>query len=138
MSRPTRVYVDTTALLHNVRRVKQCAPGKPIIAMVKANAYGCGLSEVLPVLEGEVDALGVACLEEAVAIRQLGSQSDCILFQGVFHPEELPVAAERHFQCVIHHREQLDWIRTTPLSKKIKVWIRKKLKNGILIIIMII
>lgn len=124
MSRPTRVHIDATALLHNVRRVKQCAPNKQIIAMVKANAYGCGLSAVLPVLEGEVDAWGVACLEEALAIRRLGSRSDCILFQGVFHPEELPIAAENNLQCVIHHPDQLDWILKTPLSKKMKVWVK--------------
>lgn len=124
MSRPTRVHIDATALLHNLRRVKQCAPGKQIVAMVKANAYGCGLSEVLPVLEGQVDAFGVACIEEAVAIRQWGSVSECILFQGVFSREELPIMADNNLQCVIHHQEQLDWICSTKLSKKIKVWVK--------------
>ncbi len=124
MSRPSHVYIDTAALLHNVKRVKQCAPGKKIIAMVKANAYGCGLSSILPTLEGEVDAFGVACLEEAMMLRNFGSPNECILFQGVFSADELPIVAEEGFQCVIHQIRQLQWLLNTPLTKKIKVWIK--------------
>ena len=124
MARPTHVYIDSVALLHNVSRVKQCAPGKKIIAMVKANAYGCGLSAVLPVLEGHVDAFGVACLEEAMILRSLGSRSDCILFQGVFSADELHCVASHDFQCVVHQPQQLQWLLSTPLTKKIKVWIK--------------
>jgi alanine racemase len=124
MTRPTRVYIDAFALLHNIRHVRQQAPGKKLIAMIKANAYGCGLPSVLPVLEGNVDAFGVACLEEAITVRKLGSHSDCILFQGIFSAEELIAAAHYNFQCVIHHQQQLEWLLATPLPQKIKVWIK--------------
>ncbi len=124
MTRPTHVHIDDVALLHNVQRVKQCAPGKKIIAMVKANAYGCGISSVLPVLEGHVDAFGVACLEEAMTLRKLGSRSDCVLFQGVFAADELFSVSSFGFQCVVHHVSQLQWILSTPLTKKIKVWVK--------------
>ena len=124
MARPTRVYINTTALLHNVRCVRRWAPGKKIIAMVKANAYGCGLSSVLPVLDGHVDAFGVACIEEAMALRALGSRSECILFQGVFSAEELQLASTQNLQCVIHQHEQLKWMLSVPLKTKIKVWVK--------------
>lgn len=124
MARPTRVYIDTSALLHNVQCVRQHAQGRKIIAMVKANAYGCGLSTVLPALDGHVDAFGVACFEEAQALRALGSQSECILFQGVFSADELPLVAQYNLQCVVHQARQLQWILATPLHKKIKVWVK--------------
>ncbi|MCP0913596.1 MULTISPECIES: alanine racemase [Legionella] len=124
MTRPTRLYIDATALLHNIKRIRQCAPGKKIIAMVKANAYGCGLASVIPVLEGEVHAFGVASLEEAMTLRTLGSRSECILFQGIFSPDELSVVVEQGFQCVIHSSQQLNWILNTPLAAKIKVWVK--------------
>ncbi|MDA9272185.1 alanine racemase [bacterium] len=124
MSRPTYVSIDTDALLHNVARVKQCAPGKKIIAMIKANAYGCGLASVVPVLDGEVDAFGVACLEEAMAVRALGINRNCVLFQGVFSADELAYVARYSFQCVVHHEPQLQWILETPLDRKIKVWVK--------------
>ncbi len=124
MSRPTRIDIDASALLHNVKRVKECAPDKKIIAMVKANAYGCGLLSVLPVLDAHVDAFGVASVEEAMAIRMLGFNRDCVLFQGVFTPDELPTVARNNLQCVIHQRLQLQWILAKPLEKKIKVWVK--------------
>lgn len=124
MTRPTRVQIDENALLHNVNQVRHCAPNSKIIAMVKANAYGCGIPAVVPVLEGHVDAFGVACLEEAMAIRALGVRSDCVLFQGVFSADELRVAALQHFQCVIHQPHQLQWLLTTPLPSKIKLWVK--------------
>lgn len=91
--------------------------------MVKANAYGCDLSMVVPELDGHVDAFGVASLEEALVIRALGSRCPCVLL-GVFSPEELAIAARHDFECVIHQRQQLNWILTTPLSKKLKVWVK--------------
>ena len=124
VTRPTHIHIDATALLHNVAKIKQYAPGKKIIAMVKANAYGCGLSSVIHVLDGHVDAFGVACLEEAMAIRRLGSRSDCVLFQGVFSADELHQVAHQQLQCVVHQKRQLEWILNTPLSSKIKVWVK--------------
>jgi alanine racemase len=124
MSRPSHVHINPAALLHNVQCVKAAAPGRKIIAMVKANAYGCGLSTVVPVLNNVIDAFGVACLEEAMAVRRLGSNLPCILFQGAFTPDELEIVAQEQFECVVHHAAQLDWILRVPQKSKIKIWIK--------------
>ena len=124
MTRPSRIYIDATALLHNLNCVKQYAPRQKIIAMVKANAYGCGLSTVVSVLDGYVNAFGVACIEEAYELRQKGSRADCILFQGVFSADELSAAVALNLQCVVHQNRQLQWILDMPLASKIKVWIK--------------
>lgn len=124
MTRPSRISIDARALLHNLNCVKQYAPRQKIIAMVKANAYGCGLSTVVSVLDGHVNAFGVACIEEAYELRQNGGRADCILFQGVFSADELPLAAALNLQCVIHQNCQLQWILDTPLASKMKVWVK--------------
>lgn len=124
MARPTRIDINAQALQHNVQRVKQYAPDSNIIAMVKANAYGCGIPLVLAALEGHVDAYGVACLEEALVLRALGSQTPCVLFQGIFSIDELSVVASYGLECVVHHALQLQWILTAPLASKIKVWVK--------------
>ncbi|MBL7480051.1 alanine racemase [Legionella bononiensis] len=124
MSRPTRLVIESSALLHNVLQIRRFAPGKKIIAMVKANAYGCGVKAVVPVLEGQVDGFGVACLEEALVIKAMGSQTQCILFQGVFSPDELLVVAQNQFGCVLHHPHQLEWLINTPLPNPIKLWVK--------------
>lgn len=124
MSRPTRVEISTTALLHNLNHIKQRAPNKKVIAMVKANAYGCGIRAVLPVLEGRVDAFGVACLEEALAIRAIGLRTPCVLFEGVFSPDEINIALKNNCEIVIHQEHQLEWLLSAPLQSRIKVWVK--------------
>jgi alanine racemase len=124
VARPTCVQIDKEALLHNLAQVKHYAPGKKIIAMVKANAYGCGLKAVAPILSKEVSAFGVACLEEAIAIRNFGLTSECILFQGIFSADELPKVSQYRLQCVVHQSYQLKWLLANPLPNKIKVWVK--------------
>ncbi|TAL60129.1 MAG: alanine racemase [Legionella sp.] len=124
MSRPTKVLIEPSALLHNLERIKKYAPGKQVIAMVKANGYGCGVDKVVPHLDGRVAGFGVACLEEAMNIRALGCQTPCILFQGVFSPDELQIVSQHQWSCVIHQPQQLQWLINTPLSKPIKVWVK--------------
>jgi len=124
VTRPTRMYCDLDALLHNLNHVKQCAPHQKIMAMVKANAYGCGIEHIVPTLDGHVDLLGVASLEEAMAIRRLGVSTPCVLLQGVFSPEELFLAASAGFQCVIHTSQQLSWFLDSHLIETFRVWIK--------------
>ena len=124
MSRPTTLIIDSKALLHNLKQIKNYAPGKKIIAMLKANAYGCGVRQIAPVLDGKVDAFGVACLEEALAIHNLGVKTQCILFQGVFSPDEYKVVSQHQFACIIHQPHQLEWLLNTPLPNPIKIWVK--------------
>ncbi len=123
MTRPTRIEVNTSAIRHNIATVRACVPGKKIIAMVKADAYGCGVPAVVPVLSETVDAFGVACLEEARQVRKY-TQKPCILFQGVFTLDELLYLPQNNFEVVVHQKEQLQWILETKLDKPIRVWIK--------------
>ncbi len=105
-------------------QVKRFAPNKKIIAMVKANAYGCGVRQVAPTLEGHVDAFGVACIEEALLLRSIGIRTECLIFQGIFHPSELQIAVEQGFSLVLHQTEQLQWLLNTPLKSPLKLWVK--------------
>lgn len=124
MTRPTYVYFDEDALLNNLRVIKKHAPTQKIIAMVKANAYGCGINKVIPILSKEVYAFGVACIEEALAIRNIYVNAACILFQGIFSKDEMEVVYNHNFQIVIHQQRQLDWVLQSPNDFKIKVWVK--------------
>ncbi|MFI4962915.1 MAG: alanine racemase [Legionellales bacterium] len=124
MARPTKLVIEPSALLHNVKQIRHYAPGKKIIAMVKANAYGCGVHVVAPVLDGQVDGFGVACMEEALAIRAMGVHTPCVLFQGIFSADELPLVAKNQFSLVLHTHQQLRWIINSPLKAPIKIWVK--------------
>ncbi len=124
MTRPSFLAIDTDALKHNVTRIKQYAPKQRIIAMVKANAYGCGLHRVAPILEPLVDSFGVACLEEAAALRQICPEKECVLLQGIFTQDELSRVIDLNATSVIHNPQQLSWFTTVPQPSKLRVWVK--------------
>ncbi|NYF12937.1 alanine racemase [Pseudoclavibacter sp. JAI123] len=67
-----RIDVDLDAIRANVRAVAELT-GTPLLAVVKANAYGHGASDVArAALEGGAERLGVVDLAEAFALRAAG------------------------------------------------------------------
>ncbi|MDR3425276.1 MAG: alanine racemase [Alphaproteobacteria bacterium] len=129
MTRQTLCTLSTANLLHNLAVIKTRAPRARIMAMVKANAYGHGLRSVAQRLEGHVDALGVASIDEATALRQAGVNTPITLIEGVFAPEELALAATQGFAVVFHSAHQLRWLEATHLPGKITAWL--KLDTGL-------
>ncbi|MGE8560950.1 MAG: alanine racemase [Acinetobacter sp.] len=128
--RQATVYIDREALQYNLNRVKQLAPTAQIVSMVKANAYGHGVKDCLAALSS-TDAFGVACLEEALEIRELGYQQPITLIEGIFSEDEMQVVVENNIECVVHQQQQLDWLRAHKnayIGKSLKVWV--KLNSG--------
>ncbi|NOT89637.1 MAG: alanine racemase [Lysobacter sp.] len=85
--RPTRIHVDLDALSHNLRALRAHA-GVPVMGIVKANAYGHGLVPVALHLQAQgVEHLGVAFLEEGIALRQAGVDVPILVMGGIFGPQ---------------------------------------------------
>ncbi len=85
--RPTRIVVDLDALTHNLRSIRAHA-GVPVMGIVKANAYGHGLVPVALHLQAQgIEQLGVAFLEEGVALRQAGITIPILVLGGIFGPQ---------------------------------------------------
>jgi alanine racemase len=82
--------IDADALAHNVRAISRLAGGRPIIAVVKNNAYGLGLSVAGPLLDAmlEVRALAVVRPDEALTLRRARTRKP-ILLMGPASEEEL-------------------------------------------------
>lgn len=72
--RPAWVEIDLSAIAHNVRWLKSLTqPQTRFMAVVKADGYGHGATEVSnAALRAGADRLGVATIEEAVALREAG------------------------------------------------------------------
>ncbi|MDO4579607.1 MAG: alanine racemase [Acinetobacter sp.] len=128
--RQATVYIDRAALQYNLNRVRQLAPTAKIVSMVKANAYGHGVKDCLAALQ-DSDAFGVACLQEALEIRELGFQQPITLIEGVFTKDEMPIVIEQNIEIVVHQPEQVTWLiahKDAYISKNLKVWV--KLNSG--------
>ena len=85
--RPTRVLVDLDAITHNLGAIR-ARVGVPVMGIVKANAYGHGLVPVARHLQAQgVDQLGVAFLEEGIALREAGITLPILVLGGIFGPQ---------------------------------------------------
>ena len=82
--RPTVVRVDLDALRHNVAMARTLACGARLMATVKANAYGHGLVRTSrELLSFGADELGVAFLEEGIALRRAGITAPVLVLGGI-------------------------------------------------------
>jgi alanine racemase len=83
-SRPTRVVVDLDALSSNLCNIRAHV-GVPVMGIVKANAYGHGLVPVALHLQAQgIEQLGVAFVEEGIALREAGVTVPILVLGGIF------------------------------------------------------
>jgi alanine racemase len=72
MTHLSAIEIDVAAIRHNLDALRRVVPPRArVVAVVKGNAYGHGLGEVVQALEGRVDAYQVDDLDELRAIRRL-------------------------------------------------------------------
>ena len=123
MSPLIRAVIDSHALRHNLSVIRSRANGARIIAVVKANAYGHGLAGTALAL-GEADALAVARLEEALALRAAGIGARIVLLEGVFSPAELDEAMYERLDLVVHDVTQIELLERSPEAARLPLWLK--------------
>lgn len=127
MGRAAHATLSTEHLIHNWQVLRKAAPSSRIWAMVKANAYGHGIRSVSQRLAPHLrphDALGVASVDEALILRQAGVQSNIVLIEGVFEPQELAIASAQNFTVVFHCQRQIEWLKQSTLEGPIEAWVK--------------
>ena len=77
----TWAEVDFDKLAHNYHALRGLAPaGTKYLGLVKADAYGHGAVPVAKKLEElGADYLGVACLDEAIEVREAGVKTPILI-----------------------------------------------------------
>ena len=116
--------IDLDALRHNYHRAKALAPDCPVLAVLKANAYGHGMLAVAAALADEVEAFAVARLEEALTLRQAGFKQRILLLEGWFEANELSAISRQGIESVLHCEEQLQALLKADLQTPLKVWLK--------------
>lgn len=128
MTRPAHIKVHLDAIQHNYRLAKSLAPGAQAIAIIKANAYGHGAVRVARALAADADAFGVACLDEAIQLRQAGIRQRILLLEGFFSTEELAEIDYHRLDMVIHSDYQLAAVLAHQPRNAWNIWL--KLETG--------
>ncbi len=121
--------INLAALKHNLSVAKAAAPKSKLLAVVKADGYGHGIQAISRALS-EADGFGVACLQEAIALREAGVGQMILLLEGVFSFEELQSVQQYKLAIVVHQSRQIEWLErlSEQSSHAINVWL--KLDSG--------
>ncbi len=91
--------------------------------MVKADAYGHGAVEVARALE-QADALAVASVGEAIALREAGIRQKILALGGFTTAVELQTCIGLGIDPVLHHQFHLDRLRDGGDLGDLDVWLK--------------
>ena len=99
----TQLIIDLDAIRHNIQEVKKRA-GVPVMAIIKADAYGHGAVEIARHLDGDCAFFGVSSMLEALELRQADIQKP-ILILGYTPVDAFPEAIRLGIRPTIFHYE---------------------------------
>lgn len=107
LSKRCWALVDLAALERNVNKIRASLPkGVKYISVIKADAYGHGLTQVAPrLMRGFVDYFAVANIQEAIYIREIGSGWPILVLSPLL-PEEDYLLLEYGLTAVISTYEE--------------------------------
>ena len=119
-SRPTRAFLSKSALLQNLGLLRRQAK-RPVMAVVKAEAYGHGAALVAPLLQkAGVKLFAVATLDEALALREAGIRGEILVF-GAVEGSQLAKAAKARVGLTAWSRGMLQAMGRHRLAVHLKV-----------------
>lgn len=124
MSSRVSATINLAAISHNLQVIRRIASESQVLAMVKADAYGHGASEVARVIESQVGGFGVATLDEATQLRNVGITAPIVLLEGFNFAHELAIAKELSLDLVIHNLLQIEELIEEGAEGISRVWLK--------------
>ena len=125
MTRPAQLVRDPSALRHNYRVACERASGARVYGILKADAYGNGASWAAEHLLAEgAPGFGVATLEEAVELIDVGVDVPVLLLEGAVDGLELAKSVSLGCELVIHSPQQLTDLIALGTPYRADVWLK--------------
>ena len=104
--------------------------GKPLCAVVKANAYGHGAVQVVNALEGVADCFAVALLDEAIEISTAACGKDILIFTPPLCETDVLSAAWHNFILTVDSEQTARLVDRVANAAKIPVRTHMKVNTG--------
>ncbi|MCD4831035.1 MAG: alanine racemase [Anaerohalosphaeraceae bacterium] len=130
-----QAYLYPEALLHNVKTLKSCCRDNvKFCAVVKANAYGHGISEVVDILKNaEVDFFAVANIYEAFYITEKIDTQQILVFEPLHSgllPEEIVQCAQLDIHGTITSSEAAEYVSLVLNEQQVKLKVHINIDTG--------
>lgn len=123
MKRSAYALIKLENLAHNLNILRTFAPGSKVISVVKADAYGHGLTRCAHALAAS-DAFAVACANEAADLRAAGILHPIICLQGFVNEKQLHALVETNTQAVIHNLHQIKLLQRYRCNQSMQIWLK--------------
>jgi alanine racemase len=128
-SRPTYLEVNLPRLKQNLESIRAYVAPAKVMAVLKANAYGHGVDGVAPYIAPHADYIGVALVEEAIHLRQLGIDKPILVMGGTL-PSQVPLFIRYKLTLAAASNELLDTAERAARSAKINLKVHLKIDTG--------
>ncbi len=105
----SRIILSQSALHANIKFLRKQIGGKPIISLVvKANAYGHGMQQIVPMAEAcGIEHFFVSSSYEAYEVRQTQTQNNTIVIMGILYDRDLPWIIQNNIEFFIFDLQKL-------------------------------
>ena len=127
--RSTFVEVNLSQLSRNLQAIREKVSPAKIMIVVKANAYGHGLTEVSKYLDPQVDYIGVAVLEEGILLREIGVQTPILVLGGIWG-NQIPAYIENDLTLTAPSVDRLNQIDQAAEALGVKAKVHLKVDTG--------
>ena len=125
-----KIEISSDALLHNIKIIREkLSPGTKLCCIVKSNAYGHGLENVLSVIEPFADAFGIVDLKDAEFIRKKGIKKKIINI-GYTHPDFADESVELEVSPHIYSLSTIKALANSALRQDKVTEVFVKLETG--------
>jgi alanine racemase len=127
--RPTHLRVDLEQIASNYR-VISAHVGRAVMPVLKANAYGHGLVPVAKLVERlGAPLLGLAFLEEAIAVRRAGVTMPILVLGGILG-DQIPLFLEHGLYLTASSIDKLDAIDQAAQAAGVRAGVHLKIDTG--------
>jgi len=90
-----KIIIEKDILIHNINAIKKRAnlvgeKAPKIIAVVKGNSFGMGVSNVIPILkENDISFFATATIEEALEVREIDKDCEILILNSYSYEEDI-------------------------------------------------
>ncbi|MEG1743352.1 MAG: alanine racemase [Clostridia bacterium] len=116
-----KAVINLSNIKHNFTEIKKSAAGSRVISVVKADAYGHGAIEISHAIESSGgDFFAVACVDEAIILREGGIKSDIIIL-GVTPPAQAELLAKNNLIQSVVGEEYAEKLALSAMNLRIHI-----------------
>lgn len=119
----TWIEIDKKAYLHNLKFLQQNFKGPIISSVIKGNAYGHGIEQIIPLAqEGGINHFSVFSLDEACRAYSVKNKTSTLMIMGFIPHDSYEWVIEHDIQFFVYNASSL--LQAVKAAKKV----RKKAK----------